>query len=431
MAIEFACRCGSRFRVDDEMAGKRAKCKACQQYVIIPPASTVAPVAQTTAVGSLTPPHGFPAPPPPPPPVMAPLPAPVASPDSDPWMERQIEQHQRLTQSAASNPGRLRINIFKHWMSFPLWPSLWLGLLLVCIVAVLLHWTFFVLAIPFGGLLGLYWWIQRAKFISGCTNPAMVVSVSPLLVAVLTDLSMGQTGRKWFYVKVLEQPLDSMTGEGPNMGQRQASVATYHQGENSEHWTNFWPVVVNCVTWNEEDIARVFSTITSADWQQLDAGLRQIPRPFSPGLYKVELEISTRKTALPAAELARRMADYLTHGDENRAWLSPPGIPPYLLQSAITYMAKGNATGEPLALILASGDKLASSGLLLTSTGVYFHFRGGSQGSFRWMELAGAGCAADGLEVVLTNGTRFRWGRALGKFSDPIEALLDGIAKAQ
>ncbi len=345
-------------------------------------------------------------------------------------MEHQIEQHQRLTQSAASNPGRLRINVLKHWMSFPLWPTLWLGLLLLSTVAVLLHWALFLLAVPFGGLLGLYWWIQKAKFISGCTNPAMVVSVSPPLVAVLTDLSMGQTGRKWFYVKLLEQPLDSMTGDGPNVGQRLASVATYHQGDNSEHWTNFWPVVVNCVTWSVGDIARVFATITSADWQQLDTGLRQIPRPFSPGLFKVELELPAHKQPLPPPELARRMADYLTHGDDNRCWLAPPGIPPYLLQSAITYMAKGAAPGEPLAMILAKGDKLSSTGLLLTSVGVYFHFSGGLQGGFRWPELAGAGNAADGLEVVLTNGTRFRWGRELGKFSDPLEALLDGIAKA-
>ncbi len=424
MAIEFACRCGSRFRVDDEMAGKRAKCKACHQYVIIPSASTATQVSQPSTAASPLAPRS--SPPPPPPPVMASASPPI----SDPWMEHQIEQHQRLTRSAASNPGRLRINIVKHWMSFPLWPTLWSALLLVSIAAaLLLHWAFFVLAIPFGGLLWLYWWIQRAKFISGCTNPAMVVSVSPPLVAVLTDLSMGQSGTKWYYVKVLEQPLDSMTGEGPNVGQRLATVATYHQGDNSEHWTNFWPVVVNCVSWSIGDIARVFATITSADWQQLETALRQIPSPFSPGLYKVELELPARKQPPPATDLARRMADYLSHGDENNSWLSPPSIPPYLLQSAITYMAKGNAAGEPLALILVRGDKMASTGLLLTSAGVYFHFAGGSQGAFRWTELAGAGCAADGLEVVLTSGARFRWGRELGKFSEAVEALLDGIAK--
>ncbi|MBW8885117.1 MAG: DUF3239 domain-containing protein [Planctomycetia bacterium] len=201
-------------------------------------------------------------------------------------------------------------------MSFPLWPTLWLAPLLVVFLAgLLIHWAFVFLAVPFAGLLWMYWWIQRAKFISGCTNPAMVVSVDPPLVAVLTDLSMGQTGTRWFYIKVLEQPLDSMTGEAPRLGQRLATVATYYQGENSEHWTNFWPVVVNCVTWSVGDIARVFTSITNSDWQQLDTGLRQIPKPFSPGLYKVELEPPTRKQQLPPMELARRLGDYFTHGD--------------------------------------------------------------------------------------------------------------------
>jgi hypothetical protein len=422
MAIEFSCRCGSRFRVEEAMAGKRARCKTCGQYVIIPAVSSASSVRQPETVASSTPSHSTL---PEPPPVISPaLPS-----SSDPWIDRQIEQHERLTQSRASNPGRLRISHVKHWLSFPMWPTLWSGLLLVTLFAGLLHWAFFLAAVPFAGLLWLYWWIQRAKFISGSTNPAMVVSVSPPLVAVLTDLSVGETETKWFYVKVLQQPLDSMSGEAPRVGQRLAAVATYRQGDNPEHWADFWPVVVNCVTWNVGDIAGVFGTITNSDWQQLDTGIGQIPRPFSPGLYKVELELPTRQQPLPATELARRMADYLKHAEDNRCWLSPPGIPPYLLQSAISYMAKGAAAGEPLALILANGDKLASTGLLATTTGVYFHLADGSQGGFRWSELAGAGNAAEGLEAVLANGTRFRWGREFGKFSNSLEAVLDGIAK--
>jgi hypothetical protein len=152
-----------------------------------------------------------------------------------------------------------------------------------------MHWVFFLLAVPLAGLLWLYWWVQRAKFISGCTNPAMVVSVDPPLVAVLTDLSMVPSGRQWYYVKVLWQPLHSMTGEGARLGQRLATVATYKQGDSGEHWEDFWPVVVNCVTWTTSDVARVFATISSADWRQLETAIQQVPRPFSPGLYEVQL----------------------------------------------------------------------------------------------------------------------------------------------
>jgi hypothetical protein len=43
------------------------------------------------------------------------------------------------------------------------------------------------------------------------------------------------------------------------------------------------------VTWNTSDVARVFATIDSADWRQLETAIQQVPRPFSPGLYEVQL----------------------------------------------------------------------------------------------------------------------------------------------
>jgi RsiW-degrading membrane proteinase PrsW (M82 family) len=36
MPISFACTCGKRFRVKDELAGKRARCPGCQNIVIVP-----------------------------------------------------------------------------------------------------------------------------------------------------------------------------------------------------------------------------------------------------------------------------------------------------------------------------------------------------------------------------------------------------------
>jgi hypothetical protein len=36
MPIEFACECGKKFKVADEYAGKRSKCTACGQPVVVP-----------------------------------------------------------------------------------------------------------------------------------------------------------------------------------------------------------------------------------------------------------------------------------------------------------------------------------------------------------------------------------------------------------
>ena len=43
--IEFRCTCGTRFRVDARLAGRRARCKTCNAGMTIPQASTAEPVA--------------------------------------------------------------------------------------------------------------------------------------------------------------------------------------------------------------------------------------------------------------------------------------------------------------------------------------------------------------------------------------------------
>jgi len=47
MSIEFACKCGKRFKVRSELAGKRGKCDACGSVLVIPN-----PVAQVATGAS-------------------------------------------------------------------------------------------------------------------------------------------------------------------------------------------------------------------------------------------------------------------------------------------------------------------------------------------------------------------------------------------
>jgi hypothetical protein len=296
MAIEFVCECGARFRVGNEMAGRKARCKACKQYVIIPAAPPSAPVMQSAAVVGPLPLSIFDE--------LALQPAPESyskssyslqplesrkGPD-DVWMDRQIAYHQAVTQSAASIPGRLRINHIKHWMSFPFWPSLWCSLVLAGMIGgMVVNVAFLIVSLVSLIMLGKYWSGQREKFISGCVNPGVVVSLHPPLVAVFTDLTTGATDRNFPCVKVLRQPLGSMTGEVAHVGQRLATVALYMVSLSRERWSTFFPVVVNCVTRDRGDIARVFSTLGAEDWRQLETGLQQISRPYTPGLYLVEV----------------------------------------------------------------------------------------------------------------------------------------------
>jgi hypothetical protein len=141
----------------------------------------------------------------------------------------------------------------------------------------------------FGVLALLNLWLTRWRehFSFGCVNPAIVVSQSPPLVAVATDL------RKWDepypVIKILEQPLHTISGGVPAIGTRLATVALYCAGDDEyqDHWVDFNPIVVNCVTDNQTDIDRVFNSIQREDWQDLETGLRRVEKRTQPGLYFV------------------------------------------------------------------------------------------------------------------------------------------------
>lgn len=127
--------------------------------------------------------------------------------------------------------------------------------------------------------------IRRTKehFIYGCVNPGIVVSYEPALVAVFTDLTTG----KWPYpaIKILPQPLNCLKDGTPKVGTRLATIALYEGIKEHEHWDDFYPVVINCVTRNFQDIKRVFLSIPEWEWQALEHGLRQINNSKKPGLY--------------------------------------------------------------------------------------------------------------------------------------------------
>ena len=95
-------------------------------------------------------------------------------------------------ETEASSPGGLRISRRRWFLRHPRWPMV-LGLVLVTVLtfAVKFHWGWWGTAVL--ALLGnwFYWRRVYEHFMFGDANPGQVVGVSPLLIAVRTDLSLG------------------------------------------------------------------------------------------------------------------------------------------------------------------------------------------------------------------------------------------------
>jgi hypothetical protein len=138
--------------------------------------------------------------------------------------------------------------------------------------------------------------LLREQFSHGCTNPAVVVSERPYLIAVATGLGNTQDGPYYPVVKIVPQPLDKMTGGPPKIGLKLATIALYERGPAVDRWETFDPIVVNCVTSNEEDIQRVFDSIEPEAWENLDKDLKLIPNEYKAGCqFSINREDGTAK----------------------------------------------------------------------------------------------------------------------------------------
>jgi len=348
----------------------------------------------------------------------------------DPQMWKDLAEYNKNSQSAASNPGLLRVNYLKFALCFPKWPLIWTSLLLVSVLlTVLLTWFGLILVLLLGAINLFYWYIVRMKFVAGCVNPGVVVSLDPPLVAVLTNLTKGGDDVEWNYIRVLPQPLSKMTGGPPQVGQRVASVALYQNADdNSPHWESFAPTLVGCVTWNEREIARVLQSISPGDWKELQIGMTQLTQPPAEGLYKVEMQ-PPRERALDPAFIGGAVEEVLPHRPDKHCYLASRGIPPQLLQTALAAIAPRLSPQGVLALVLANRDASGQQGLILASEGVAFRISDTLRGTFRWSDVWGAGTSRRQFEILLAKGQRFRFDQAFADHGLQLEALFDGIAK--
>lgn len=285
MANEISCSCGKKYAAKPELAGKRVRCPACRGEFVVPAPDQAPPVAAVVAADEddtySFQEHSFQ----------------EQSPDeaSEDYAMQEPDvpynPHSMVLGNdyIASNPGQFQVNFLKYWMSYPLWPTIWMvGLAASLVFAVGVHYVLSAVVIFFAAVNIYYWILIHEQFRHGCVCPALLLSEDDGLVAVYDDLSMR--GRPYLVVKIVREPMHRMSGGPFETGDRLAAVAVYRgKPESSGRWANFYPKTVNCVTMSRKKIDRVMRGISEQEWDNLLAAVAQLERPYRPGLYPVNI----------------------------------------------------------------------------------------------------------------------------------------------
>jgi hypothetical protein len=289
MAIEIRCGCGKRYKVDDAMAGKRVRCKACGKVMrveeVVELSADMLEEEQFVDLDAAV----VPAPPPLPRARAAASqhPSSSASPASPPFVAigaPEVPGPQMGSWSTmASNPALLRLRPLVYLKNHP-GPLIVLGgwLLISTPYFFMKHsWIGWVIAI-----LGIAWfWFQlyrmQRKLAYGCVNPAMVVGTNR--VAIFTDLTTGGPTRP--AIKVISAPLDRVKNQSVEVGTPMAVVALYAPGGDPDAWNDIDETLIQLATNRPEQIARIMASIPPDEW---DAMARFLPYsdPARTGIYK-------------------------------------------------------------------------------------------------------------------------------------------------
>ena len=125
----------------------------------------------------------------------------------------------------------------------------------------------------------------------GDANPGQVVGVSPLLIAVRTDLSLGPG---YFPVlKIFEVRPSGRWTVPIAIGARVATVAVYSGGtdEDSCHWDDFDPHPVDPLVSDLDDARRLLERVGGEHTDHLSKAIEELPS-VGVGLHKIEVESS-------------------------------------------------------------------------------------------------------------------------------------------
>jgi hypothetical protein len=403
MGIRFSCDCGKSYEVDDSHAGKLMRCNACQQNVRIPsstpnssPLSESLPPSDDSSLTSVSEEIRD---------LMASIvPKPLTRnpiPYSPEAQSLQAIHHRKESDQgfAAANPGLLRVDLLKYFQNFPYPLMLRSGLLLVALAISLLSWLGIPLIVFSGYLIYLHVQWVKEKFISGCICPGKILSVSPPVVAVFADLSIGEGTCK--VIRLMEQPLHRLDPSRARPG-RVSAICNFlgmYPGL-SDHWFMPLPTIPELVSGNEKELQRIFESIPDPLWQQLDAGLRQLPPKPELRTYRIiPLGFRPRLKFSSAMELSAICRNFLPQVDGK----IEAEVTSEILAKATKFLKPPPDPASVVAVVESLG-----AGAIIKLGGVTFFFRDESKKpiSIPWTSIKVAYTSMEYMEIITTANER-------------------------
>lgn len=370
MTIDFQCACGKKFRVNDDFAGKRAKCNACGESVTVPNAGGSKVGAQKPAV------------------VAAPA---VASPSQIASAKPTIP---------AVPPPTIRPSLWRAWQMYPLVPALCV-LFAVAIVGVgliLLPWLAVAAVLPLGLLFRHSVQVQR-RIAELKIEPGLIISNDPPLVATLVDLAQTP-GLAWDYIRIdsTSLPANIQRGDRHPLAVRRIATA------GANHFTDFQAQSLIKLTSDPTLLTTAVKSVAEARWQEFNVAWETILQQDTPGLYKVPTK-PRQGNPIAREKLEQILASSLTHQPAAGRYLAKAGLPPPIVQAAQASYASDVDSAMILALVKCDHETTGRFSLMFDTLGLRFKI--GDLGTdIAWTDMWTVGITGRNLEIVMTSGLR-------------------------
>jgi hypothetical protein len=376
MTIDFQCACGKKFRVADEYAGKRAKCKSCGEMVMVPnPGQST--IRITKREGGTT--------------AVAPL---VASAPAPPLVKPKPT-------AAPTPPPTLAPGVVQGWMLYPVVPLI-CGLLAVGIIVAAIALKFYALAAALLLPLGILIWHHRsvkARVGQLKVEPGLIISIDPPMVATLLDLSQGNGS--WDYIRISATALPSQVQRG---GRHPMAVQRF-ESPGANHFTDASCQSLTNLTTDPKTLAAAVGTISEARWQEFHAAWETILQQDTPGLYKVPTK-PRQGMPIPREKLEQIVSRCLGHNPNLGRYMASAGLPPPVLQAAQANYASDLDSSSIIALVKCDHDDSGRLSLLFDELGLRFKIRDDLGTDIAWADLWSVGIVGRDLEIVMTSGLR-------------------------